>query len=225
MKNKELIFATHNTNKVREVMALLPEGFSIKSLGDINFTDEIPETGTTLPQNALGKAYYTYIRTGKNCFAEDSGLEVDALNGEPGVYSARYAGEPKNDQANIQKVLANLQGKPERKARFRTVFYLIWNGTKWQFEGEVEGSITESPRGTNGFGYDAVFQPVGHSQTFAEMPQEEKSRISHRAIALNKMIDFLKEQDLIISFQEDDYLVKPRTVVQKLEYPEGTGNN
>ena len=160
---------------------------------------------------------------GKNCFAEDSGLEVDALNGEPGVYSARYAGDARNDQANLQKVLDNLKGQTNRKARFKTVFYLIWNGTKWQFEGEIEGNILESSRGNSGFGYDPIFQPVGHSQSFAEMSQEEKSRISHRSIALNKMIHFLEEQDLIISFQEDDYLVKPRTVVQKLEYPQGTG--
>ncbi len=222
MKNKELIFATHNAHKAQEVKALMPSGFEIKSLSDINFTDEIPETGTTLPQNALGKAYYLYKALGKNCFAEDSGLEVAALNDEPGVYSARYAGDQRNDQENLQKVLDNLKGKTDRKARFKTVFYLIWNGTKWQFEGEIEGNILESARGNTGFGYDSIFQPIGHSQSFAEMSREEKSRISHRGIALRKMLHFFGEQDLIISYQEDDYLTKPRTVVQKLEYPQDT---
>jgi XTP/dITP diphosphohydrolase len=216
---KELIFATHNAHKVQEVIALLPEDVTVKSLSDIGFADEIPETGATLEQNALSKAYYIWRKLGKNCFAEDSGLEIDALNGEPGVYSARYAGNEKNDKANLQKVLENLKGKTERKARFKTVFYLIWNGTKWQFEGQVEGTITESEKGNGGFGYDPVFLPVGHSKTFAEMSQEEKSQISHRAIALNKMIDFLQEQNHVISFQEDDYLTKPRAVIRKLEYP------
>ncbi|MGZ5243281.1 MAG: RdgB/HAM1 family non-canonical purine NTP pyrophosphatase [Bacteroidia bacterium] len=219
MKAKALIFATHNAHKVQEVKDLMPEQFQVLSLDDINFTGEIHETGTTLAQNALSKAYYLYKALGKNCFSDDSGLVVDALNGEPGVYSARYAVDERNDQANLQKVLDNLKDKTDRKASFKTVFYLIWNGTKWLFEGEVEGTITEAPRGTNGFGYDPIFLPVGHSKTFGEMSKEEKGQISHRAIALKKMIHFLSEQNHIISFQEDDYLVKPRTVVQKLEYP------
>lgn len=219
MKAKALIFATHNAHKVQEVKDLMPEQYQVLSLDDINFTDEIPETGNTLAQNALSKAYYLYVKTAKNCFADDSGLEVDALNGEPGVYSARYAGDARDDKANLQKVLDNLKDKTNRKARFKTVFYLIWNGTKWQFEGEVEGTITDAPRGTNGFGYDPVFQPVGHSRTFAEMSKEEKGQISHRSIALKKMLDFLADKNHIISFQEDDYLVQPRRVIQQIEYP------
>jgi XTP/dITP diphosphohydrolase len=209
----ELIFATHNQNKVKEVKALLPDWISLKSLDELNFTAEIPETGETLEQNALGKAYHIYTHFGKDCFAEDSGLETDALDGAPGVYSARYSGPEADSERNMDLLLGNMRNHLNRKARFKTVFALIFDGKKWEFEGSVEGSILSERRGASGFGYDPVFLPDGHVKTFAEMSLEEKNRISHRALALQKMIDFLEEQsaDRILSFREDAEEVMPKS--------------
>jgi XTP/dITP diphosphohydrolase len=187
----ELIFATHNKNKVIEVKSLINQNINLLNLSDINFTDDINETATTLEGNALLKAQTIFSKTNFNCFADDSGLLVDALNGEPGVYSARYAGEQKNDEDNITKILNNLKGIENRKAQFKTVLALIINGKEHLFEGIMHGEITYEKMGLNGFGYDPIFMPQGYSKTFAELTLEEKSKISHRAIALNKMIDFI----------------------------------
>lgn len=187
----ELIFATHNKNKVIEVKSLINQNINLLNLSDINFTDDINETATTLEGNALLKAQTIFKKTNLNCFADDSGLLVDALNGEPGVYSARYAGEQKNDEDNITKLLSNLQGIENRKAQFKTVLALIINGNEYLFEGTMHGKITYEKMGLNGFGYDPIFMPTGYSKTFAELSLEEKSKISHRALALNKMIDFI----------------------------------
>jgi len=187
----ELIFATHNKNKVIEVKSLINQNINLLNLSDINFTDDINETATTLEGNALLKAQTIFKKTNLNCFADDSGLLVDALNGEPGVYSARYAGEKKNDKENIIKVLRNLHGIENRKAKFKTVLALIINGNEYLFEGIMLGKITHEKMGTNGFGYDPIFMPHGYSKTFAELTLEEKSKISHRALALNKMIKFI----------------------------------
>jgi XTP/dITP diphosphohydrolase len=187
----ELIFATHNKNKVIEVKSLINQNINLLNLSDINFTDDINETATTLEGNALLKAQTIFKKTNLNCFADDSGLLVDALNGEPGVYSARYAGEKKNDKENIIKVLRNLHGIENRKAQFKTVLALIINGNEYLFEGIMLGKITHEKMGTNGFGYDPIFMPHGYSKTFAELTLEEKSKISHRALALNKMIKFI----------------------------------
>ncbi len=187
----ELIFATHNKNKVIEVKSLINQNINLLNLSDINFTDDINETATTLAGNALLKAQTIFKKTNINCFADDSGLLVDALNGEPGVYSARYAGEQKNDEDNITKILSKLQGTENRKAQFKTVLALIINGNEFLFEGTMHGTITYEKMGLNGFGYDPIFMPKGYSKTFAELTLEEKSKISHRALALNKMIDFI----------------------------------
>ena len=187
----ELIFATHNKNKVIEVKSLINQNINLLNLSDINFTDDINETATTLEGNALLKAQTIFKKTNLNCFADDSGLLVDALNGEPGVYSARYAGEQKNDEDNITKILNNLQGIENRKAQFKTVLALIINGNEYLFEGIMHGTITYEKMGLNGFGYDPIFMPQGYSKTFAELTLEEKSKISHRALALNKMIGFI----------------------------------
>ena len=187
----ELIFATHNKNKVIEVKSLINQNINLLNLSDINFTDDINETATTLAGNALLKAQTIFKKTNINCFADDSGLLVDVLNGEPGVYSARYAGEQKNDEDNITKILSKLQGTENRKAQFKTVLALIINGNEFLFEGTMHGTITYEKMGLNGFGYDPIFMPTGYSKTFAELTLEEKSKISHRALALNKMIDFI----------------------------------
>jgi XTP/dITP diphosphohydrolase len=187
----ELIFATHNKNKVIEVKSLINQNINLLNLSDINFTDDINETATTLEGNALLKAQTIFSKTNFNCFADDSGLLVDALNGEPGVYSARYAGEQKNDEDNITKILSNLKGIENRKAQFKTVLTLIINGNEYLFEGTMHGTITHEKMGLNGFGYDPIFMPRGYSKTFAELTLEEKSKISHRALALNKMIGFI----------------------------------
>lgn len=187
----ELIFATHNKNKVIEVKSLINKNINLLNLSDINFTDEIEETAATLEGNALLKAKTIFNKTNLNCFADDSGLLVEALNGEPGVYSARYAGEQKNDEDNIIKILSKLQGIANRKSQFKTVLALIINGNEHLFEGIMHGTITYEKMGLNGFGYDPIFMPQGYSKTFAELTLEEKSKISHRAIALNKMTDFI----------------------------------
>jgi len=189
---KKLTFATNNSHKLEEVSQMLEGILSIGSLADIGCTDDVPETGDTLESNALQKARYIREKFGVDCFADDTGLEVASLNGEPGVYSARYAGESKNAEANMQKLLRNLSNVSNRKARFRTVIALILEGKEYIFEGEAAGNITEKPAGTNGFGYDPIFQPAGFDRTFAELSSEEKNTISHRAKATEKLIAFLK---------------------------------
>ncbi|MFO0321517.1 MAG: non-canonical purine NTP diphosphatase [Bacteroidota bacterium] len=187
----QLIFATHNKNKIIEIKSLVNGHINLLSLNDIHFTDEINETAKSLEGNALLKAQTIYRETKINCFADDSGLLVDALNGEPGVYSARYAGKEKNDEANMVKILNHLKGIENRKAQFKTVLALIIDGKEHIFEGTIDGVITTKKKGINGFGYDPIFLPNGHEKTFAEMTLAEKSKISHRAIALKKMTDFI----------------------------------
>jgi len=189
-----LVFATNNQHKLEEVAAKTGNQLQLLSLTDINCTDDIAETGTTFRENASIKSRYIFNKYNLNCFGDDSGLEVEALNNEPGVYSARYAGTHGNHEANINKVLQNLQGQSNRKARFRTVISLMWKGKEHFFEGTVDGAIREEKAGTDGFGYDPIFEPEGYSITFAEMTMEEKNSISHRAIAMEKLIAFLKEQ-------------------------------
>lgn len=189
----ELCFATNNEHKLAEVAARLGDAFTLKTLQDIGCTDELPETSGTIPGNSRQKAEYVWTHFGISCFADDSGLEVDALHGEPGVDSAYYSGI-RNHEQNIQKLLRNLADEPNRNARFITVFTLVLHGVEHQFEGIVNGQIVEEPRGAGGFGYDPVFLPDGHDRTFAEMTMDEKGLISHRAQALAKMIAYLKEQ-------------------------------
>ncbi len=189
-----LVFATNNAHKIEEVAHKIGDQFEILSLDAIGFTDDIAETGTTFRANASIKSQTIYQKFKLNCFGDDSGLEITALNGEPGVYSARYAGEHGNHDANITKVLKNLEGVTDRRARFITVISLIWNGEEYFFEGTVEGTIRHERSGAKGFGYDPIFQPDGYNITFAEMSMDEKNNISHRARALEKMVVFLKEQ-------------------------------
>lgn len=189
---RELVFATNNPHKLSEVQHLLGNSFHLLSLNDINFNDEIPEDYDTLEENALQKAQHIYAITKQNCFADDTGLEVEALNGRPGVYSARYAGESKDPKANVQKLLMELKGVENRKARFRTVVALIIDGEEHLFEGIVDGRIIESERGVDGFGYDPVFLPDGYSSTFAEMNLSQKNTISHRARAIGSLVNFLR---------------------------------
>lgn len=188
----KLIFATHNQNKLSEVKALMPQNIELLGLRDINFHEDIEETALTIEGNASLKSTAIYKSVGINCFSDDSGLLVDALNGEPGVHSARYAGEQKNDEDNIRKILTELNGKENRKAHFKTVMSLIVEGKEHLFEGKINGTIITEKRGNNGFGYDPIFVPDGFTKTFAEMTKEEKSSISHRGIALKKLIEFLK---------------------------------
>ena len=190
----ELIFATHNKNKVNEIEQKLDGKFLVKGLTDINYHVEIPEDFDTLKENAAQKAETIFNETGKNCFADDTGLEVDALNGAPGVFSARYAGKHGDSKANIKKLLQNLKGVENRSARFKTVICIILNGEKHFFEGIAEGEITLEECGKEGFGYDPIFKPVGHNVTFAEMTLYDKNLISHRAKAFNQMLSFLLNQ-------------------------------
>lgn len=188
----KLIFATHNKNKLKEVKSLMPSSIELLSLDEINFNDEIEETADTIEGNALLKAKTIYEKTGINCFADDSGLLVDALNGAPGVYSARFAGEQKNDQDNMQKLLHELNDKANRNAHFKTAMALIIDGKESLFEGKIEGKIITQKLGANGFGYDPIFVPEGYTETFAQLDSETKNKISHRARALQKMLVFLK---------------------------------
>jgi len=190
---RELAFATNNPHKLSEVQHLLGDKFRLLSLGDIGFSEEIPEDYETLEQNASQKAWYIYSKTQRNCFADDTGLEVDALDGKPGVYSARYAGEGKDPKDNIIKLLKELDGVKNRKARFRTVIALVIDGSEYLFEGIVNGQIIDEERGVDGFGYDPVFLPDGFSSTFAEMALDQKNLISHRARAIGLLIDFLRK--------------------------------
>lgn len=182
----QLIFATNNKNKLEEVRHQLP-GHQILGMQDINCFDDIAETGSTFEENAALKARYIFTKYGYSCFADDSGLEVEALNGEPGIYSARYAGEHNNGEANTKKLLDNLKGITNKKAKFVTVICLLLNGKEYFFRGEIHGTIISEKRGTEGFGYDPVFVPEGYNKTFAEMTIEEKKSISHRALAIEKM--------------------------------------
>lgn len=186
----DLVFASNNTHKLSEAAAILANRASIKSLDAIGCMDDIPETGVTFQENALQKCMYIHDRYHVNVFADDSGLEVDGLNGEPGVYSARYSGTRDMDR-NVALLLSRLANQTNRAAQFRTVIALILNERSFFFEGFIKGTITKALRGTNGFGYDPIFIPEGYDITFAEMALEEKNRISHRAIALNKFAEFL----------------------------------
>jgi len=201
--NTPLVFATNNKHKLQEVQKLLPANIHLITLAEAGINEDIAETGTTLEANAYIKSRFVFDRTDLNCFADDTGLEVEALNGAPGVYSARYAGEHCSFTDNVNKLLQEMKDKDNRKARFRTVISLILNEQEYFFEGIVEGEITREPRGTEGFGYDPVFQPSPPSPksrdaisrrllTFAEMTLEEKNKISHRARAVEKLVEFLK---------------------------------
>jgi XTP/dITP diphosphohydrolase len=187
----ELVFATNNAHKLHEAHAALGGSMKILSLNDINFIGEPEETERTIEGNALLKARYLYEKTGRNCFADDTGLEVESLNGEPGVDTAYYAGLPRNDKRNVEKILKELSNKTNRAARFKTVIALIIDGNEYVFEGIVNGSIATEPMGDKGFGYDPVFMPEGENRTFAQMELHEKTALSHRARALQKMVDFL----------------------------------
>ncbi|WP_455672605.1 non-canonical purine NTP diphosphatase [Phocaeicola sp.] len=192
MKRK-LVFATNNAHKLEEISAILGDKVELLSLKDINCDVDIPETADTLEGNAILKAEYIHANYGLDCFADDTGLEVEALNGAPGVYSARYGGgEGHNSEANMQKLLQNLQGVDNRKAQFRTAICLIMDGKKHLFEGIVKGEIIKEKRGGSGFGYDPIFVPEGYTKTFAEMGNETKNKISHRALAVEKLCKYLK---------------------------------
>jgi XTP/dITP diphosphohydrolase len=187
----KLVFASNNANKIKEIQQLVPDYIQIVSLQDIGCTEDIPETAETIEGNAILKANYITNNYGLNCFADDSGLEVDALNGAPGVYSARYAGEPKDDSKNIDKLLLNLEKQSNRKANFKTVICLNYNGKQTLLTGIINGKIIDERIGTNGFGYDPIFVADGMTQTFAELSMEEKSGISHRGIAVKQLVEFL----------------------------------
>ncbi len=187
----KLVFATNNAHKLSEVRAILAPDYQITSLAELNCFDDIPETAQTLEGNALLKANYIFEKFGCDCFADDTGLEVEALNGEPGVYSARYAGEANDAKANMQKLLGNLGSNTNRKACFRTVIALIIDGEQHYFEGRIDGHISLEPQGTAGFGYDPIFIPDGYSQSFAELGTNEKNKISHRALAVKKLAEYL----------------------------------
>lgn len=188
----KLVFATANQNKAKEIQLLIPNSIEILSLNDINCQEEIPETQATIEGNASQKAFYVYEKYNQDCFADDTGLEIEALNGQPGVLSARYAGEAKNANDNMDKVLLEMKGMSNRKARFKTVISLVINGKELQFEGIVNGTILTEKRGNSGFGYDPIFLPDGGSKSFAEMELSEKNTISHRARAVNKLVEYLK---------------------------------
>lgn len=190
-------FATHNQHKVEEVRALLSPDFPLVGLDQVGCHEELPEEQDTMEGNSLQKAEYVFNNYKISCFADDSGLEVEALNGAPGVYSARYGGPQKNSADNIRLLLKNLKGISNRKAQFRTVITLITPAVTKQFEGIVEGHIIDDLRGTSGFGYDPVFIPKGYSLTMAELSMAEKNTISHRAVAMAKLVEFLKESKII----------------------------
>ena len=191
MSKIKLVFATNNANKLAEVKAMLTN-FEIVSLNDIGCFEDIPETAETLEGNAILKADYITKKYGLNCFADDTGLEVEALNMEPGVYSARYAGKERSSEANMQKLLSELENKESRSAQFRTAVALNLNGKQYVFEGTCKGEILKEKTGTAGFGYDPIFKPENYDQSFAEMSMEAKGKISHRGLAVQKLVDFLK---------------------------------
>ena len=193
----ELIIASQNQNKLVEFKKILGDKINLFSLSEIGLNQEIPENEKTIKKNAMFKAKFVNTQTGKNVFADDTGLEIDSLNGEPGVYSARYSGVDRNSDKNIELVLRKLKNKANRNSRFKTIISLILDGKSVNFEGVVEGKITEEKRGSNGFGYDPIFQPNGYASTFGEMSLKEKNKISHRSIAINKMVQYLKENNLL----------------------------
>ena len=190
---KDLVFVTHTAHKLQEMKEIVGDIFEVKNLSDVKVFEDIPETGSTFEENALQKVEYLHNKIQCNCFADDSGLSVEALNGEPGIYSARYAGEPSDMHRNTAKLLKKMEGITNRKAHFTTVIALILNDTTYVFEGVINGTITESPRGEGGFGYDPIFMPNGYDKTFAELPSEVKNKISHRAIAMQKFTQFIKQ--------------------------------
>ena len=192
----ELIMATQNKHKVEEINALLPPSFKVKTLDEIGCLEEIPETQETLEGNALQKARYVAEKYGVNCFADDTGLEIEALNGAPGVYSARYAGPAKDSDQNMNLVMEQMNGVRNRKAQFRTVIALIIDGKETCFQGEVKGEIRHEKSGMKGFGYDPIFQPDGFKQTFSEITMDEKNAISHRGKAVRKLVEYLSNLQL-----------------------------
>lgn len=187
----KLVFASNNKNKIAEIQSMLPESIKILSLEDIDCLEDIPETADTIEGNAILKADYVTQKYGYDCFADDTGLEVNALNGEPGVYSARYAGEQKNADDNMNKLLDALKNEENRNAQFKTVITLNLNGKQYLFTGIAKGEITLTKTGTNGFGYDPIFKPENFNETFAELPLETKNKIGHRGKAVQQLIDFL----------------------------------
>ena len=189
----KIVFATNNAHKIAEVKAVLGEGYELVTLKEVGITEDIPETGATLDENASLKARYVYNRTGLDCFADDTGLEVEALNGAPGVHSARYATDGHDFKANNRKLLHELQGADNRRARFRTVISLIRGGVEQHVEGIVKGTIAREESGAEGFGYDPLFIPTGHDRSFAEMSAEEKNAISHRGRAVAKLATILQK--------------------------------
>jgi XTP/dITP diphosphohydrolase len=190
---KQLVFATNNQYKTEEVKTLLSGKYEVLNLKDIGCSTDIPETADSFAGNAGLKSRFVFENYQLDCFGDDSGLEVEALNNEPGIFSARYAGG-RGDRANLELVLQKMEGEENRKARFRTVISLLQNGQEYLFEGTINGTLRTTPVGTNGFGYDPIFEPEGYQQTFAEMEMAQKNEISHRAIAMSKLIDFLKQQ-------------------------------
>ncbi len=187
----KLVFATANQNKAKEIQAIIPDSIEILSLNDIHCLEEIPETQATIEGNASQKAFYVFEKYEQNCFADDTGLEIEALYGEPGVLSARYAGDEKSADKNMDKVLSKMKNFTNRKARFKTVISLVINGKELQFEGVVNGTILNEKKGNSGFGYDPIFLPDGSSKSFAEMELSEKNTTSHRAKAVNKLVEYL----------------------------------
>jgi XTP/dITP diphosphohydrolase len=192
----KLVFATNNKHKLTEIQQIVAGNIQIQSLTELGCFDEIPETQATIAGNASQKAWYIFNKYNCNCFADDTGLEIDFLDGRPGVYSARYAGEGRSFEDNIQKVLEEMKHTTDRRARFLTVISLIIDGRETQFEGYVEGNILEKPIGTGGFGYDAIFQPIGFEESFAQMSAQLKNLISHRGMAVKKLTDYLKDRSL-----------------------------
>lgn len=191
----QLVFATNNPNKLKEVQSLMPNNINLLNLSDIGCDEDIPETQNTIEGNAIQKAEYLKKKYGYDCFADDTGLEVEALNGEPGVYSARYAGEQRNADDNMDKLLVSLKNHQNRKAQFKTVIALHLNGTLHSFTGICEGEITMTKKGNSGFGYDPIFRANGYEQTFAEISMEEKNRIGHRGKAVNQLVAFLSKTE------------------------------
>jgi len=195
MKFNKIVFATGNPNKLKEINAAI-KSFKIVGFKDLGINEEIPETGITLKENALQKAKYVYDKTGLSCFSDDTGLEIEALNNRPGVYSAMYAGPSCSSENNMQKVLKELYSIRNRKAKFKTVIALILNGKEYFFEGGVNGDILKEKKGSDGFGYDPIFRPNGYNETFAQMSIGLKNKISHRGIAVKKLVAFLNQEEL-----------------------------
>ena len=193
MNLEKMVFATGNPNKLKEIKAAI-NSFEIVGLKDLGITEEIPETGNTLKKNALQKAKYVYNKTGLDCFSDDTGLEIEAINNRPGVYSAMYAGSDCNAENNMRKVLSELKTFQNRKAKFKTVIVLILNGKEFFFEGVVNGTILEEKKGSDGFGYDPIFRPNGYEKTFAQMSIGLKNKISHRGLAVKKLVAFLNQE-------------------------------